>query len=59
MIEMELTKRKALWAEAKCDEASSSDKPWAMSNLRLYQNLASKFWDEHFQAVKLFENGFK
>lgn len=48
MTPSELSRRKALWAEAKADEAASSDAPWALRNLRLYQNLASKFWGEHF-----------
>jgi hypothetical protein len=51
MTNSERTERKALWAERKADEASASDAPWAMGNLRLYQNLASKYWGEHFAAV--------
>lgn len=42
----------ALWAERKADEASTSDAPWALRNLRLYQNLASKWWGEHYAALR-------
>ena len=31
----------AAWAEAKADEAAASDAPWALNNLRLYQNKMS------------------
>lgn len=48
----ELARRKALWAERKADEAAASDKPWALRNLRLYQNMASKFWSECFTAER-------
>lgn len=48
MTKAELAYRKALWAEKKADAAAESDKPWALRNLRLYQNLASKFWGEHY-----------
>lgn len=52
MNQIDLTRRKALWAEAKADEAAASDAPWALRNLRLYQNMASRFWGEHFKAVR-------
>jgi hypothetical protein len=48
----EKLERMALWAERKADEAAASDAPWAMGNLRLYQNMASKFWHEHYTAVR-------
>jgi hypothetical protein len=48
----ELARRKALWAERKAEENASSDVPWALSNLRMYQNMASKFWGEHYAAVR-------
>ena len=49
---IELLKRKALWAERKCDEAAASNEPWALKNLRLYQNFASRFWGEYFEALR-------
>lgn len=52
MTKTELARRKALWAERKADEAAASDAPWAMRNLRLYQNMASKFWGECFAAER-------
>ncbi len=42
----------ALWAERKAGEASASDKPWWLGNLRTYQNMASKFWGEHYRALQ-------
>jgi len=51
-----MARRKALWAERKADEAAESDKPWALRNLRLYQNHASRFWGEHFAAVRAEES---
>lgn len=53
MTKAELAKRKALWAERKANEASASEAPWALRNLRLYQGLAWKFWGEHYDALKL------
>ena len=41
----------AEWAERKADEAAASDKPWAMRNLRLFQNKANEFWREHYKAA--------
>jgi hypothetical protein len=41
----------AEWAEAKANAASASTEPWAMANLRLYQNKASEFWREHYKAL--------
>jgi hypothetical protein len=52
MTEAAKFERMALWAEAKADEAAASDVPWALRNLRLYQNKASEFWDKHFEAVR-------
>ena len=52
MTLIELTQRKALWAERKADEAAASDAPWALRNLRLYQNMAFRFWGEHFRALR-------
>lgn len=40
----------AEWAEAKAEAASASSDPWAMANMRLYQNKASEFWREHYHA---------
>lgn len=47
----ELWRGMALWAERKADEAAASDAPWAMGNLRTYQNCASKWWGEHYRAL--------
>lgn len=52
MTKAELSKRKALWAERKADEAAASNAPWALGNLRLYQNMASKFWGEHYALTR-------
>lgn len=52
MTRAEICQRKALWAEKKCDEAAASDAPWALRNLRLYQNYASRFWAEYFAEVR-------
>lgn len=41
----------AEWAEAKANAAAASPEPWAMANLRLYQNKASEFWREHYKAA--------
>ena len=49
---IEVLRRKAEWAERKCAEAAASDKPWALRNLRLYQNFASRFWGEYFEALR-------
>lgn len=40
----------AKWAERKANEAAASDKPWAMSNLRLYQNKMNEWLGEHYRA---------
>jgi len=42
----------ALWAERKADEAAVSNEPWALGNLRTYQNYASKWWSEHYKAAR-------
>lgn len=52
MTRAELARRKALWAEHKADEASASSDPWWLGNLRTYQNMASKFWAEHFTELR-------
>ena len=52
MTDHELSYRKALWAERKADEAAASDEPWALGNLRLYQNMAGKFWSDHYQQLR-------
>ena len=52
MNSAELAKRKALWAERKADEAAESDAPWALRNLRLYQNYASRYWGEHYAELR-------
>jgi hypothetical protein len=41
----------AEWAERKAEVASASPDPWAMANMRLYQNKASEFWREHYRAL--------
>ena len=43
----------AEWAESKAAYWSESDKPWAMRNMRLYQNYASRYWAEHFKAKRV------
>lgn len=40
----------AEWAERKANEAAASDKPWAMSNFRLYQNKMSEWLGEYYRA---------
>lgn len=47
----EFYKRMALYFERKADEAAASDAPWAMGNLRTYQNFASQYWRKHYQAA--------
>ena len=41
----------AEWAEAKANAAAASPEPWAMANLRLYQNKASEFWANHYREA--------
>lgn len=36
----------AAWAGRKADKAAASDAPWALGNLRTYQNLMSKWLGE-------------
>lgn len=48
----ELWRGMALWAERKANEAAASDDPWWLGNLRTYQNMASKFWGEHYRAMR-------
>lgn len=52
MTNLEMLKGKAEWAERKADEAASSDAAWWLGNLRLYQNLASKFWAQYYAAAR-------
>jgi hypothetical protein len=52
MPDSELLKRKAEWAERKCDEASASGAPWALANLRVYQYYAFKFWGEYYASQR-------
>jgi hypothetical protein len=54
---LEVLERRALIAESKADEAAASDMPWAIGNLRIYQNLASKFWGEYYSAMKASQAG--
>lgn len=44
--------RMADWAERKANEAARSTEPWALSNLRLYQNLMSKWYGEALEAER-------
>lgn len=53
MTEAERYYKMALWAENKANIAASSDKPWAMGNLRVYQNLASRFWHQYYKTVNV------
>lgn len=39
-------------AERKANEAAASDAPWAMNNLRMYQNMMSKYLGEHYRALR-------
>ncbi len=52
MTKSDLKARMAVWAENKADYWSESDKPWALRNMRLYQNYASKYWAEHFTELR-------
>lgn len=47
----DLYRRMAQWAERKADEAAGSDAPWALANLRLYQNIAGEWWRKHYLAL--------
>lgn len=49
----------AQWAERKADEAAASDAPWALANLRLYQNLMSQWLGEHYRAKHAEEAGME
>ena len=42
----------AEWAERKAEVASASPDPWSMRNMRLYQNLASKWWGEYYARLR-------
>lgn len=52
MKSAETWRKMALWAERKADEAAASNAPWALGNLRTYQNCASKWWSEHYRALR-------
>lgn len=52
MTPAEKFKGMALIFERKADEAAASDAPWALGNLRVYQNKASEFWGKHFAAAR-------
>lgn len=52
MTRSELKSRMAVWAESKAAYWSASDKPWALRNMRLYQNYASHYWGEYFAELK-------
>lgn len=52
MTKADRAKGLALWAERKADDAAGSDKPWWLGNLRLYQNMASRYWGEYYAAVR-------
>lgn len=43
--------RMAEIAEREADKAASSDAPWALQNLRDYQNLMSKWLGEYYKAL--------
>jgi hypothetical protein len=45
-------KRLCEWAERKCAEASASDAPWALRNLRYYQNRYSAYLGEYYAACR-------
>lgn len=51
MLTIKQLKQKARWAERKAEENANSDKPWAMRNLRYYQNCAYKWWGDYFAAI--------
>ena len=46
----------AAWAERKADEAAASGEPRWLGNVRIYQNMASKFWGEHYRALRAEES---
>lgn len=52
MSEAQRARRIAEWAERKAQEASESSEPWATLNLRTYQNMASRYWTEHYRAER-------
>ncbi len=52
MLKSELARRKALWAERKAGEAAMSTAPWWLGNLRNYQNMAFRFWGEHYRFAR-------
>ena len=45
-------RRLAKWAERKADEAAASSEPWWLGNLRVYQNMASKFWSLYYKEMR-------
>jgi len=52
MTDAEKFERMALIFERKADEAAASNAPWAVGNLRTYQNKASEFWGKHYAAAR-------
>jgi hypothetical protein len=44
-------KHRAIAAERKANECANSGKSWDTGNLRIYQNIASKFWSEYYAAL--------
>lgn len=47
-------RRCAAACEAKANEASASDLPWAMSNLRMYQNQMVRWLDRYHEAIRAY-----
>lgn len=45
-------KRCAAWAENKANAAANSSKPWALGNLRLYQNEMCKWLDRRNLVIR-------
>lgn len=52
MTKSEHARRMALIYESKADQAASSNDPWWLGNLRLYQNYAGKWWGIHYAALR-------
>lgn len=53
--EMTVTERawaNVKWAEAKCNEAAACPAPWALGNLRFYQNVMVKYLNEYYRLLK-------
>lgn len=52
MRSSEKFRRMADYFERKADEAAASDAPWAMGNLRTYQNYMSKYRGLQYRAER-------